>query len=250
MRKLIAGVGAAVVVLVAGVVAAMTVQPVAIDLKMAGRDMSAPLRVENNGPTPLPVEVTIVETDFLPDTVTASDRASEDIMVFPPQAVIPPGETQVFRVQYVGDPSGERSRHYYAEVAQLPVELPEGQSAIQILYNFQVMVNVASLTGGNPNLSVESTEIVTTPEGKFVPAFSVKNSARNYGYLSNSQVTILHKDATGKELLRRVMSGNDVQQMIGYGLVGPETTRKFTAPIELSSAEGSVEVRINTPRRR
>jgi P pilus assembly chaperone PapD len=115
MRKVsrlwLVGVGATVTLLCAGVVFAMTVQPVAVDLRMAGRESSAPIRVENNGPNPLPVEIRIVETDFGPDTVRASDRVTDDVIAFPPQAIIPPGGTQVFRLQYVGDPAAERSRH-------------------------------------------------------------------------------------------------------------------------------------------
>lgn len=250
MRSLISGSVAAVVLVMAGVVAAMTVQPVVVDMRMAGREMSAPVRVENNGPNPLPVEVRIVETEFSPDSVRASDRSSDDIIAFPPQAIIPPGETQVFRLQYVGDPSADRSRHYYAEVAQLPVELPEGQSAIQILYNFQVMVNVASVTAGRPDLVVESADIAQNAEGKNVAAFVVRNNGLNYGYISSGQLTIIHKDASGREVLRRSLAANEIQQVIGYGLVGPEMTRRFISPIELASAEGSVQVVLTMPRGR
>ena len=242
MRNLV-GAGVAVLVLVFAIAAgAMSVQPVVIDLRMAGRDMSAPVRVENTGPNPLPVEIRIVETDFSLDTVRASDRVSEDVMAFPPQAIIPPGETQVFRVQYVGDPDSDRSRHFYAEVAQLPVELPEGQSAIQILYNFQVMVNVASLSGGNPQLSVESAEIVQNDQGRSVVAFTVRNSALNHGYLSSGRLTVVHRDAAGEETMRRTLSPNDIQQTIGYGLIGPDMSRRFTSPIEVEGPAGSVEV--------
>lgn len=250
VRSLITGFSAAAVVLMAGVVAAMTVQPVAIDLRMAGRQMSAPLRVENNGPNPLPVEIRIVETDFSDNSVRASDRPSDDIIAFPPQALIPPGETQVFRVQYVGDPESDRSRHYYAEVAQLPVELPEGQSAIQILYNFQVMVNVASVVAGPPEINVVGTEIVQHEGGQAVAAFTVHNSGRNYGYLSSGALTITHRDAAGRELMRRNLSSNDIQQTIGFGLVGPETTRRFVTPLTLESAEGVVEVNFTPARGR
>ena len=241
MRHLIGGLTAAAALLIVGVVAAMTVQPVVVDMSMTGRQMSAPVRVENNGPNPLPVEVRLVETDFAVDAVGASDRLSDDIIAFPPQAIIPPGETQVFRLQYVGDPGADRSKHYYAEVAQLPVELPEGQSAIQILYNFQVMVNVASAIAGDPQLSVEGAEIVQEGEGAPRIAFTVRNDAANYGYLSSGSLTLIHKDAQGRELMRRSLSSNDVQQMVGFGLVGPEMSRRFVAPIELESAEGSVE---------
>ena len=249
-RSWLVGVGAAVTLLCAGVVGAMTVQPVAVDLRMVGRESSAPIRVENNGPNPLPVEIRVVETDFGPDTVRASDRVTDDIIAFPPQAIIPPGETQVFRLQYVGDPGADRSKHYYAEVAQLPVELPEGQSAIQIRYNFQVMVNVASPTAGDAALTIESAEIVQNAEGKNMAAFTVRNSGRNYGYLSSGNLTIRHTDAAGNETVRRTLTGNEIQQMIGFGLVGPEMTRRFVSPVEVGSADGQVEATLQMPRGR
>ena len=250
MRHLIGGLTAAATLLIVGVVAAMTVQPVVVDMRMTGRQMSAPVRVENNGPNPLPVEIRIVETDFALNAVGASDRLSEDIIAFPPQTIIPPGETQVFRLQYVGDPGSDRSKHYYAEVAQLPVELPEGQSAIQILYNFQVMVNVASVIAGDPVLTVESAEIVQNAEGKNMAAFTIRNSGRNYGYLSSGSLTIRHTDAAGDETVRRTLASNEIQQMIGFGLVGPEMTRRFISPVEVGSADGQVEATLTMPRGR
>src|SRR3546814_2126833 len=57
--------------------AAMTVQPVILDLKMAGRDMGGQIRVQNTGTTPLPVEIRLVEAELLPDTVKASDRPTK-----------------------------------------------------------------------------------------------------------------------------------------------------------------------------
>ena len=249
MRSLTAGLGVVLSLLFGGVAAAMTVQPVVVDLRMAGREMSAPVRVENNGPNPLPVEIRIVETDFAPDTVRASDRRSEDLIAFPPQAIIPPGETQVFRLQFVGDPGAERSKHYYVEVAQLPVELPEGQSAIQILYNFQVMVNVASVTAGKPDLTVEAAEVVKNAEGKAVAAFTVRNAGANYGYLSTGQLTISYRDAAGKTV-RRTLTSNDIQQMIGFGLVGPGMTRRFVSPVEVAAADGAIEDALTMPRGR
>ncbi|RYD65307.1 MAG: molecular chaperone [Sphingomonadales bacterium] len=224
--------------------AAMTVQPVILDLRMAGRQMGGQIRVENTGTTPLPVEIRLVEADLMPDTVKASARVTEDLVAFPTQAIIPPGATQAFRVQYVGDPEGDRSRHYYAEVAQQPVEVPGGQSTIQVLYNFQAMVNVASVVAGDPKLTMEKAEIRPAAVADKAPqiAFTVHNAGKNYGYISNGSLTFIHRDAAGKELLRRTLNSSDIQQMIGFGMVGPETSRTFVAPIDLASAEGKVEV--------
>ncbi|MDO9337896.1 MAG: molecular chaperone [Caulobacteraceae bacterium] len=247
LRKWTASLAVAGMLMVgASAVEAMTVQPVVVDLRMSGREMSAPIRVENNGPNPLPVEIRVVETDISPEGVKASDRKSEDLLVFPPQAIIPPGETQVFRLQYVGEPSSEKSKHYYVEVAQLPVELPEGQSAIQILYNFQVMVNVASITATPPKLTVESAEVAKNGEGKPVAAFTVANSGLNYGYISSGSLKITYKDTAGKEQ-SKTLSSTDIQQSIGFGMVGPGASRRFLTPLE--AAEGStVKVTLTMPR--
>lgn len=226
--------------------AAMTVQPVILDLQMAGRQMGGQIRVENTGTTPLPVEIRLVEADLLPDTVKASDRLTDDLVAFPAQAIIPPGGTQAFRIQYVGDPEVDRSRHYYAEVSQLPVEIPGGQSTIQVLYNFQAMVNVSSIVAGDPKLSIESAEIVRPAEGAPAApariAFTVSNAGKNYGYISSGSLTLIQRDSAGKELFRRSLNSSDVQQMMGFGLVGPETSRKFVAPLDLESPEGTAEV--------
>lgn len=226
--------------------AAMTVQPVILDLRMAGRQMGGQIRVQNTGTTPLPVEIHLVEADLLSDTVKASTRTTTDLVAFPTQAIIPAGATQAFRIQYVGEPDLDHSRHFYAEVSQQPVEVPGGQSTIQVLYNFQAMINVASVVAGEPNLSMVKAEIAPAAADKAPQiAFTVHNSSKNYGYISNGSVTFVHRDASGKELLRRTLSGSDIQQMIGFGLVGPETTRTFIAPIDLSTADGKIEATLS-----
>ena len=155
---------------------AMTVQPVVIDLQTAGRSMSQVIQVENTFATPLPVELTIQELELTADGVKQTGKDPGDLLVFPPQAIIAPGQTQTFRVQYVGDPGLAKSKHYYVTVAQLPVKLPEGQSAIQILYNFQVLISV-SPAGVKPKIEVQSASITQTPDGKSVPIVTVVNQS-------------------------------------------------------------------------
>ena len=114
---------------------AMTVQPVVVNLTSQGSGMSQVVKVENTFATRLPVELQIEELRFDGETLVNTHADPGDLLVFPPQAFIEPGQTQTFRIQYVGDPELAKSKHYYVTVAQLPVQLPEGQSAIQILYN-------------------------------------------------------------------------------------------------------------------
>ena len=219
---------------------AMTVQPVVIDLQTAGRAMSQVIQVENTFATPLPVELTIQELELTPDGVKQTGKDPGDLLVFPPQAIIAPGQTQTFRVQYVGDPGLAKSKHYYVTVAQLPVKLPEGQSAIQILYNFQVLISV-SPASVKPKIEVQSALVTKTPDGKSVPIVTVVNESPAHGYLSNGHLRIVERDKSGKQVFSRTLSGAEIQQTMGFGLIGGGQTRQVAVPVELPSADGTVE---------
>lgn len=231
---------AAALVQTAPIANAMTVQPVVINLQTSGRGMTQVITVENTFSTPLPVELTVQELKLTEDGVSLTGVDPGDLLVFPPQALIQPGQTQTFRVQYVGDPDLAASKHYYITVAQLPVKLPEGKSAIQILYNFQVLISIAP-AGHKPSISVASASIGRNAAGKPVPLLMVRNASVAHGYLSDGRLRIVEKDAAGNEIFRRTMSGPEIQQTIGFGLIGANQERRVTVPVELPSAEGSVE---------
>lgn len=219
---------------------AMTVQPVVVDLQTSGRQMSQVVTVENTFANPLPVEIRVQQLEMTADGITQTGVDPGDLLVFPPQALIEPGQTQTFRVQYVGDPDLAVSKHYYITVAQLPVRLPEGQSAIQILYNFQILVSVAP-NGVSPALSVQSAEIGRNEAGRPVPIVTVANASAAHGYLSGGHLRIVEKDAAGNEVFRRTLSGAEIQQTIGFGLIGGNQSRRVIVPVELPQESGTVE---------
>ena len=220
--------------------AAMTVQPVVLDLQTAGRGMSQVITVENTFSTPLPVELQIQQLELTEDGVQLTGVDPGDLLVFPPQALIQPGQTQSFRVQYVGDPDLQESKHYYITVAQLPVKLPEGQSAIQILYNFQVLVSIGP-QGGKPAIAVVDSA-VSDDAGHHNPLITVRTDSANYGYLSQGKLRVVARDAAGNEVARETLNGPEIQQRMGFGLIGGHQTRKVRLPVELPTAAGTVEV--------
>jgi fimbrial chaperone protein len=239
--------------------AAMTVQPVVVDLTPTGRQMTATVSVQNTFTTPLPVELTVQPLVFDENGAKPEGKDPGDLLIFPPQTIVAPGQTQAFRIQWVGDPQLAKSRHYYVTVAQLPVKLPEGQSAIQILYNFQVLVNVAA-SSPHVELSVNKAEIVAhpaekSPDGKsekpagFSPAIWITNSGNSYGYLSQRSMKISITDAAGKEVFKKNYSPEEIQQSIGFGVIGPDTTRRIVLPVEVPSAQGTVKAEIGDAKR-
>jgi fimbrial chaperone protein len=239
----------AVVVCPAPRATAMTVQPVVVDLQTSGRGMSQVVTVQNTFANPLTVELKVDELAFDESGAHPTGKDPGDLLVFPPQALIQPGQTQAFRVQWVGDPDLKRSKHYYVTVAQLPVQLPQGQSAIQILYNFQVLVGVAP-AGGKPDVKVVGAEIGHDQAGKPIPVLMVENDSATHGYLSEGRLRIVEKDAAGKEIFQRSLPGPEIQQTIGFGLIAPGQKRRVSVPIPLPAEGGTVEAQFTPETRR
>jgi fimbrial chaperone protein len=211
------------------------------------RGTSEIIRVENTYTTPLPVELRVYEAEYTDSGIKATERTSNDLLVFPPQALIAPGRTQTFRIQYVGDTELARSRHFIVTVAQLPVELPKGDSTVQILYDFNVVVGVA-LPGAKAALRIARAESEIGADGKARPALYIENAGSTYGYLANGSLKIVQRDAAGHEVFNRDLTDQQVNQEIGLGLVGPGQTRRLVAPIILPQTGGTVEARF-TPSR-
>jgi len=220
---------------------AMTVQPVVIDLATSGRSMSDVIIVENTFEQPLAVELSVEAIELTADGVRATGEDTGELAVFPPQATIQPGQRQNFRVQYVGDPELARSKHFFVSVAQLPVQQVSGESNIQLLYNFQVLVSVAP-NGAGPAISVSSAEIGRNEDGAPVPVISAQNASAAHGYLSRGRLRIVQRDANGEEIFERELSGPEIQQSLGYGLIGGGQTRRLTLPVPLPAAEGTIIV--------
>lgn len=221
-------------------VQAETVQPVVVDLTPTGSGMSQTITVENTFTQPLPVELRVEELTFDPAGLHGTGKDSGDLLIFPPQAIIQPGQTQSFRVQYIGDPALARSKHYYVTVAQLPVQLPQGQSAIQILYNFQVLVSVRP-AGARPELKIAKSEVALDEKGQAIAAITLTNDSPAHGYLSKGRLRIVERDRSGKEVFRRTLAGPEIQQTVGFGLVGAGQTRRLLIPIQLPTSEGTID---------
>ena len=240
LTRFLAGLAIIMASLMPTVATAMTVQPVVLNLSPGGRNMTQVLTVTNSFSYLLAVELRVEELTIDSSGVRPTGKDPGDLVVFPPTALIQPGQTQTFRVQYVGDPKLARSKHYYVNVAQLPVKQQQGQSAVQVLYNFQVLASV-SPTGAKPAIKVDSAAIERTGDGKFVPAITFSNAAAAHGFLADGKIRIVQKDNAGKEIFRREFTAPEVQQAIGYGLMGAGQVRKVTLPLELPSSSGRIE---------
>ncbi len=122
---------------------ALNVQPLALDMVAIGSNSRGTIQIVNDSAKPLPVDVTFKKLDIGPDGKTTELPAKDEFLIFPPQAVVPPGATQSFRIQWVGAPDMKKSETYMVYVNQLPVKMKAGESGVQMVFSFGVIVSVA-----------------------------------------------------------------------------------------------------------
>lgn len=236
---------AAVVMVVASAVpaSAFNIAPVIVDLLASGRRSSSIVTMQNTFSTTVPVELTASVVELVDNEFKAVDGEVEDLLVFPSQAVVEPGQSQAFRIQWVGDQAPDQSRHFYVSVNQLPVDLPENENALQVLYSFRILVNVAAASA-RAELQVRSATIQTI-DGRSVPVVEVENTGHAYGYVGKGRMTVIQTNDAGEEVFRQSYEPDVIQRIMGLGLIPSGLTRRLPLNIELPQATGRLSVTLS-----
>lgn len=212
-------------------VKAMSVTPIVIDMGSIGRDGRSQISVTNTAAGDIPVAISVAEATVSPTGEVTTVPVEDLFIIYPAQALIKPGAVQNFRVQWVGEAALPKSRTFLFSVAQQPVALPDGVSGIQILYNFEVILNVAPpRLRATMNITNAAFETV---EGKRRAALTLFNPGNIHAYLSGARVQLEAKNAAGQSVWTKTLQPEEFAQAVGVGLVQPGSTRRFILPIDL-----------------
>ena len=222
---------------------AMAVSPIMLDLESVGSRAADQISVTNPSSSPLPVEVLYNAVAYNEDGTYELVPNEDDFLVLPTQALIPPGETQVFRIQYLGDPAIDRSRIYEFNFDQVPVAPEEGATAVQIVYSIAAVVAVAP-PQATTRFRPMGGEVVMNEDGEPVAQFTIRNDGDRHGYLSQGTLRLTQVNAAGRNLWSRTYSSLEISQTIGLGLLPPHQSRTFQAPHVLPSAEGEIRIEL------
>jgi len=216
----------------------MSVTPIVLELIASGPLSKSRLRVLNDGATPLAVEFKISRLELDESGQGQATSAGEDFNVFPPQALIAPGSSQTFGVQWTGRGALDKSRTYIFSVNQLPVKLPKTQSGMQLVFNFAVVVNVAPIEGTS-TLDVKSVVIVKDSTGARRAQLTVANSGNKHASLGDASILL----SGGK--WSQTLTGAALRQMLGVALVQPGKQRRFVLTTDLPPQINDLSARID-----
>ena len=205
---------------------AMTVTPMQIEMMSSGRQSRGVITVFNDSDRPLPIEIVVKKASLDERGVPTLSAAGDEFIIMPPQALIAPGATQNFRLQWLGEPLLERSESFFVYVNQIPVKLARRDNDVQLVFSVGVMVNVAPARG-EPALNVIASGVVTDGHGQRRPFVTVENPTNIHALFPQSTVRV------SSESWSDTISSGELARYIGIGLVQPGHRRRFVLPVTL-----------------
>lgn len=200
---------------------AQRVEPMSYTMAPSGNGATQALRIENTSQSAMTVELTvnkITVDDYGNETKTP---AEDDFLIFPPQAIIKPNNTQTVRVKYIGDPKIERSAAYRITVGQLPIDLGgRAGGAVGFVINFHTLATVAP-KDSSAELHVSSLKPAANGYWDVV----IENTGNRMGRLSRSTWTL--SDSSGNN---KTLEEQEVSKMTNKNLVMPGHVLKLSIP--------------------
>lgn len=225
--------------------AASRVTPMIVEMEPTGRNSIARIELTNDADRDIAYEVQMMSGEISPEGELTLTPADDQFVVFPPQAIVEGRSQQVFRVQYVGDDALEQSKIYYLSIKQIPVAFQPGQNQVQVVVNFNVLINVVP-DGAQPLATIRSAQYVereislegvaeedrpeVTPTEKGI-AIDLGNDGTRYFFAGRSNWSITAKTTAGEDFALQ-LGGIEMSRVIGTGVVAPGKNRLFFIPTD------------------
>ena len=214
---------------------ALGVTPLVVELGSGASNRTTQIVVENDNATDTPIEIEIFSVDLDENGGQHLTAAPSDFVVFPPSRMLKPHSKQVFRIQWVGAPLA-KSQTYIFAVNQLPVTMPKEKSGVQILFNFDVIANVAP-PSGTRSLDVLAAETVMEA-GKRYASLLIVNSGTVHAKLSDATLTLRSGSWS------QTLTPEELQLRLGAAVVQPGKRRRFKIPVELPAQASSITAQL------
>jgi fimbrial chaperone protein len=239
---------------------AARVSPMIVDLKPSGNGSVARVELTNDAARDIPFEVRVMHGEISEQGELTLTPADDDFLVFPAQAIVHSNTQQVFRLQYVGDPDLARSDIYYMSIQQVPVQIEPTQSQVQVVVNYNVLVNVVP-DGTSAEAVVESVEAALlepeVPDEADASAQPVASQPAQPGvrvrlgnkgtrlFLAGSSKWTISGTTDAGAAYSRTYQAQEMTRVIGVGVVAPDRVRSFFVPTEAPLVQDSIRVEVN-----
>lgn len=220
------------------------VQPMLATIRPSGTDASVRLTLKNTGAVPITLELEPFRATVDDAGIPTRTPEDKDLLVFPPQTIVPPGREQAVQVRYVGDAALTDARMYGVRVNQLPVDFQKGtmgsdgaQTDVKVSFTFlsHLLVSPPGATA-----AVEVSSIERTPDGG--ARLTMRNSGSAIAVVNNATWKVTDMGGKTVELTSEQVHTGDFSAFM------PKQQRLGTIePKALAGLNGNLRATIQVP---
>ncbi len=206
------------------------VQPMIVTVAPRGSDAGYRLVIRNTDPQPITLEINPMRVSVDDAGQATRTEASSDVLAYPAQVVVQPGQSQIIQVRYVGDGDLTEARMYALVVSQLPIDFTtvnaeDGAStAIKIGFDFVSHMIVAP-TSARGELTLSPVTRLTNGD----LSFELINGGRGVALLRDASWSVSDSAGQTRDL---------TSDQVGFGAFGailPDGRRTVTIPAAQTS---------------
>ena len=227
----------AVAVLIAPVqpAASYDLKPIVVQLSPSGAGSSQTMVITNTHEVPIAIEVQAFVRHQLPNGEDELTPEDEDLIIYPPQMVIPPQSSQSFKVQWVGDQAIDQERAYRIVTEQLPIKFEEQVAGdrtadLTVRYRYEAALYIVP-KGAKPSARLISVESVKAEDGSAMLEVTIASEGTLRAILNTPKLDLT--TASGEKLS---LAGEDIKPLDGLNILpGGQRTVRIPAPVGLAS---------------
>lgn len=195
-------------------VSAFDVNPIVSVIELPEDQTGITLSVRNPRTVELPIIFEIVERTVHEDGSEDQTDAEDSFLVFPPQAVVPPGGSQAVRVQWIDAPPAT-SRSFTLFASEVPIDLARRDvTGVQTVFRIGASVHVVP-RNARPAPVLEAA--VPTAGGVRV---TIANEGDRFVYVDDLSLSFG----------ARTVAGYDLANIAQRTLIPPASRRSFVVP--------------------
>ena len=208
--------------------------PIVVQLRPTGAGAAQQMTITNSHDQPIAIEVKAFRREQLPDGTDRLTPETQDLLITPPQMVIPPKSSQTFKVRWVGDANPERELAYRIVTTQLPIAFRTEKKGdrtanVSLAYRYEAALYVTA-AGKAPNASLAQVREVTGDDGKRWLEVSIRNDGTARALIDKPR--LLLRSASGSSV---TLAGEQLAALQNLNvLAGSERKVRLPWPAELA----------------
>lgn len=223
-------IAACLAALAASPVFAFTFSPISQDFSPTGAGSIQSFRLENEGPDPIAVRISMLTRDLDADCREVNAPADSLFVVYPSRAVLRAGSVQAIRVQWKGPTDLTTEKCYRILVEQLPVDFgsqEKQKGSIRVLFRYLGAMYIVP-PGARPDVVLESAMPAADADGRTGLLLVLANRGTAHAILSELTVTVTSGAASGAAQ-KRSFGPEELAGISGENLLPGTARRHFLA---------------------